>query len=149
VSISISIAPSMLIGKCVSDCASGVETAPKLEMDVGDASSKCLRLMPMVSNLDLSFESTRSCDTLAVFAGGSKEGGAVSCVEVIMSEGWLDTRARRFAVSTYLALSRCDVSIQCGSDLQKFLPIPILASTVGSVALLMRPTVPGCGPVND
>jgi hypothetical protein len=92
VSISISIAPSMLRGKCVGDCASGVETAPKLEMDVGDASSKCLRLMPIVSNLDLSLESTRSCDTLAVFARGSKEGGTVSCVEVIMSEGWLDTR---------------------------------------------------------
>lgn len=76
VSISISIAPSMLRGKCVGDCASGVETAPKLEMDVGDASSKCLRLSPIVSILDLSFESTRSCDKFVAFAGGSKEGGA-------------------------------------------------------------------------
>ena len=74
VSISISIAPSMLRGK------SGVETAPELEMDVGDASSKCLRLMPMVSSRDLSFESARSCDTRVAFAGGSKEGGAaVAC----------------------------------------------------------------------
>lgn len=79
-SISISNVPSMLRGKCVGDCASGVETAPKLEMDVGDASSKCLRLMPIVLNLDLSLESAQSCDTLVAFAEGSKEGvAAVVC----------------------------------------------------------------------
>jgi hypothetical protein len=45
-------------------------------MDVGDASSKCLRLSLIVSILDLSFESTRSCDKFVAFAGGSKEDGA-------------------------------------------------------------------------
>jgi hypothetical protein len=49
-------------------------------MDVGDASSKCLRLMPIVLNLDLSLESAQSCDTLVAFAEGSKEGvAAVVC----------------------------------------------------------------------
>jgi len=47
VSISKSILVSVPCGKCVGDCASGVERAPKLEFDVVEASSKCLRLVPI------------------------------------------------------------------------------------------------------
>lgn len=46
-SVSMSIAPSnWRYG--VGDCASGVETAPKLDMEMGEASSARLRLEPMV-----------------------------------------------------------------------------------------------------
>ena len=31
------------------DCTSGVETAPKLDMETGDSSSMCLRFMPIVA----------------------------------------------------------------------------------------------------
>lgn len=49
-SVSMSIAPSSW-GYDAGDCASGVETKPALEMDVGDASSACLRLIPMMLEL--------------------------------------------------------------------------------------------------
>lgn len=47
VSISKSIDVFAPCGKCVGDCASGVERVPKLEFDAGEASSKCLRLVPI------------------------------------------------------------------------------------------------------
>lgn len=52
-SISMSVVPSRPGGKRVGDCASGVERVPKLDIDVGDASSKCLRLMPIVLILNV------------------------------------------------------------------------------------------------
>jgi hypothetical protein len=48
VSSSMSIEPSRPCGKRVGDCVSGVETKPELEIEVGDASSKCLRLTPIM-----------------------------------------------------------------------------------------------------
>ena len=64
VSSSMSIAPSMPCGNRVGDCASGVETAPKLEIEVGDASSKCLRLIPIVSCLVVRTVSAWLCNVL-------------------------------------------------------------------------------------
>jgi hypothetical protein len=45
--VSISMTPSKLFGNGVGDCASGVETAPKLEMERGESSTFRLRLKPM------------------------------------------------------------------------------------------------------
>jgi hypothetical protein len=62
VSISMSIAPTMPCGHCVGDSASGVETAPKLEMETGDSSSMCLRFIPIIATSNVSILSERLCD---------------------------------------------------------------------------------------
>jgi hypothetical protein len=43
-----SMAPSCPLEKCIGDCDSGVETAPKLEMERGESSAERLRLKPIL-----------------------------------------------------------------------------------------------------
>lgn len=55
-SLSRSIELSNPFGKGVGDCASGVETAPKLDMERGESSTERLRLRAMMMSLVLQMQ---------------------------------------------------------------------------------------------